>query len=354
MKSILRPSTDPSLIFQNADLNADQRAVLSLIDGTRSLEQICALSGLGDFNTLKALFLLLAIRVAEEGELGSEEEKRFAHDAVCAASKLSGNPADEGSAPEPAATRRMIEDAFQAMPALNFYQVLGIQKTASAVELRKSYFRHAKMYHPDRHFEPEMIDMKEKLEALFSRIHDAYRTLSDPGRRSQYDLDSGGKPAPAEYEEKRAEEYVENYAEKTARAVAYFNAGMKEFSIGNFWGAAEDFAWATRLDPVKAPYFYHYGRSLMYIPRRRHEAEENLKKAIEIDPINPEYHLELGNLYIKSGVRTKALDIFLIGLRNVPGSDKIQEAIRAAGGEIPKQNDSESDGIFKKIFKDSK
>ena len=87
---------------------------------------------------------------------------------------------------------------------------------------------------------------------------------------------------------------MENYAEKTGGHVAYFNTGMKEFKIGNYWGAAEAFAWATRLDPVKAPYFYYYVfRSCAY-RGDRHEAEENLQKAIEIDPLKAEYHLELG------------------------------------------------------------
>ena len=147
---------------------------------------------------------------------------------------------------------------------------------------------------------------------------------------------------------------MENYAEKTKSAAAYFNAGMKEFSVGNFWGAADAFAWATRLDPVKAPYFFQYGLSLMRIPRRRHEAEENLQKAIEIDPLKPEYHLELGNLYLKSGLKNKALDVFTIALRENPNSEKILEAIKAAGGAVPAGGTSRIRRLFKKMFKDKK
>ena len=154
-----------------------------------------------------------------------------------------------------------------------------------------------------------------------------------------------------QYEEQRAEDYVENYAEKMRKAVSFFNSGMKDFKIGNFWGAAEHFTSAVRFDPVNATYSYYLGMSLMNIPRRRHEAEENLQKAIEIDPLKPEYYIQLGALYVKSGLKNKALDVYIAALRDNPDSEKIKEAIKDAGGTVPKGNE-ESAGLFNKLFKE--
>ncbi len=352
LKTALRPSADPSLIFQNADLTTDQKTVLSLIDGNKSIEQLCSQTGIGDFNTLKAIYLLLALKIAEVGELKSEAEKRFAREVVHEAVKSADRTAGEAAAPEPAATREMIEKAYESLKNQNHHQVLGVDQEAKEHELKKAYFRLAKLYHPDRHFSAEMQDMKEKLEALFTCATDAYQALSGTTHRQEYDDTTPEKPAGAQFEEKRPEDYVENYAKKTGRALSYFNAGMKDFQVGNFWGAAESFAWATRLDPVKAPYFYYYGIALTHIPRRRHEAEENLKKAIEIDPLKPDYYLELGALYRQSGLKTKALDVYYVALRENPNSDKIREAIKASGGEVPK--DGEDGGLFKKVFKEKK
>jgi tetratricopeptide (TPR) repeat protein len=92
----------------------------------------------------------------------------------------------------------------------------------------------------------------------------------------------------------------------------------------------------------------------MRIPRRRHEAEENLQKAIEIDPLKPDYHLELGNLYLKSGLKSKALDVYTIALRENPNSEKILEAVKSVGGAVPETADAETDGLFKKMFKEKK
>lgn len=362
LKTKLRPAADPSFLFQGADLEQDQQSVLSLIDGDRSIEELCTLSGLGDFNTLKAIYALLALKMADKGAVKTEQEMKSARSAAQAAvAARQRKPAesgpqeqepDAGQAAEPVVTRQMIQEALVTMKNQDHYQVLGVSRSATPQELRKAYFQLAKVYHPDRHFEAEMSDMKEALEALFTRIHNAYQTLNDPGQRQAYDGASVGKPAPtAHYEEKRPEEYVENYAEKAGQAAAYFKAGMKDFNIGNFWGAAESFAWATRLDPVKSEYFYRYGIALTRIPRRRHEAEENLKKAIEIDPLRPEYHLELGTLYLHSGLKTKALDVYNDGLRQNPASDKLSEAIQAAGGTAQEKKEGEA-GLFRKMFKD--
>jgi curved DNA-binding protein CbpA len=354
LKTKLRTAADPSFLFQSADLEQDQQAILPLIDGNRSIEELCSLSGLGDFNTLKAIYALLALKMADKGAVKTEQEMKAARTAMQEAAAAGQRKTAENALREPGlttapVTRQMIQEALVAMKHQDHYQVLGVARSASPQELKKAYFRLAKTYHPDRHFEAEMSDMKESLEALFTGIHNAYQTLNDPEQRRNYDNDPAGKPAPgAHYEEKRPEEYVENYSEKAGRAAAYFRAGMKDFNVGNFWGAAEAFASATRLDPVKSDYFYHYGISLTRIPRRRHEAEENLKKAIEINPLNPEYHLELGTLYLHSGLKSKALDVFNDAFRQNPASHKLREAIKAAGGTV----EDEKDGLFKKMFKE--
>lgn len=341
--TIVRPTTDPSCLFQDAYMTEDQRTVFSLVDGKNSIEEICSQSGVGDFNALKAIYLLLALRMAEIGEIKSESEMEFAREAVQEAVRPSATKEQKTVAaparpaePEAIATREMIEKAFGALAGQDHYQVLGVMVTATSPDLKKAYFRLAKSYHPDRHFDPTMADLKHMLEALFDRIHKAYTVLSDQVKRAEYDRSAAKKPQPAvkaadEFVEKRAEGYQEDYKEKVVRAAEQFNNGMKDFKTGNYWGAVEAFTWATRLDPIKAPYFYYHGICLANIPRRKHEAEESLQKAIELDPTKVEYHVELSNLYIKSDLKTKAIGVLNNALNHHPGSARINEAIAAAG-----------------------
>ena len=338
--TVIRPAIDPSCLFQDAHLSEDQRTVLSIIDGKRSIEEICNLSGIGDFNAMKSVYVLLALQMAEEGKIKTEEEMAFAreavHEAVRPKSAGPETPA-EPAQPDLVVTREMIQNAFAALSDQDHYQVLGVDRAATAAQIKKAYFRLAKAYHPDRHFDSTMADMKQILDALFDRIHKAYEALSDQAKRVEYEQELARRKAEearkttGDFVEKKAEEYVENYAEKVARALDQFNNGMKDLKTGNYWGAVESLSWATRLDPLKAPYFFYLGICLGNIPRRKHEAEENLQKAIEIDQTKVEYHLELSNLYLKAGMKTKAVTVLRKALEHVPLKDKIEEAIALAG-----------------------
>jgi Flp pilus assembly protein TadD len=344
--TIVRPATDPSCLFQDASLTEEQRTVFSFIDGKRSIEEICGLSGVGDFNALKAIYLLLALRMAEIGKIKTDAEMEFAREAVREAVRPLRETREETkpeersrpTEPEVVATREMIQEAYDALATRDHYQVLGVTVTSTAQQIKRAYFRLAKSYHPDRHFDPAMEDMKSKLEALFNRIHKAYTTLSDQVMRAEYDTAAAKKsaqprrPAASDaFVEKRGEDYQENYKENAARAADQFNNGMREFKTGDYWGAEEKFAWAARLDPIKAPYFYYHGICLANIPRRKHEAEERLQKAIELDPTKVEYHIELSNLYIRFDLKTKAIGVLNKALNHHPDSPRINEAIAAAG-----------------------
>jgi molecular chaperone DnaJ len=65
--------------------------------------------------------------------------------------------------------------------AHEFYSILGVERTATAEEIKKAYRKKAMEYHPDRH-----KGDKDK-EATFKKINEAYATLSDEQKKAHYD-----------------------------------------------------------------------------------------------------------------------------------------------------------------------
>ncbi|MCX6567751.1 MAG: molecular chaperone DnaJ [Candidatus Aminicenantes bacterium] len=65
--------------------------------------------------------------------------------------------------------------------AKDFYQVLGVARGASLVDIKKAYRKLARKYHPD------LNPGDKTAEARFKEIQEAYATLSDPKKRSHYD-----------------------------------------------------------------------------------------------------------------------------------------------------------------------
>lgn len=64
----------------------------------------------------------------------------------------------------------------------DYYELLGVERTASPDEIKKAFRRLALKYHPDR------AEDKVGAEAKFKEINEAYAVLSDAEKRKQYDL----------------------------------------------------------------------------------------------------------------------------------------------------------------------
>jgi curved DNA-binding protein len=67
------------------------------------------------------------------------------------------------------------------MEFIDYYNVLGLQKNASADDIKKAYRKLAKQYHPDAN--PDDATAKKK----FQQINEANEVLSDPENRKKYD-----------------------------------------------------------------------------------------------------------------------------------------------------------------------
>ena len=63
----------------------------------------------------------------------------------------------------------------------DFYEILGVDKSSSSDEIKKSYRKIAMKYHPDKN--PNDKEAEKK----FKEAAEAYSILSDPTKKNQYD-----------------------------------------------------------------------------------------------------------------------------------------------------------------------
>src|SRR5579859_619216 len=71
--------------------------------------------------------------------------------------------------------------------AANYYETLGISKSATADDIKKAYRKQALLWHPDKH-----TGDKTEAERKFKEINEAYQVLSNPQKKQVYD--AGGNP----------------------------------------------------------------------------------------------------------------------------------------------------------------
>lgn len=62
----------------------------------------------------------------------------------------------------------------------NLYQILGVSRTSSPKQIKQAFLQLVKQYHPDN---------KNGDEELFKQVNEAYKTLSDPLKRAEYDAE---------------------------------------------------------------------------------------------------------------------------------------------------------------------
>ena len=65
----------------------------------------------------------------------------------------------------------------------DYYDILGIPRSASADDIKKAFRRRAREYHPDLHAGAKKSEMEKK----FKELNEAHEILSDPDKRKKYD-----------------------------------------------------------------------------------------------------------------------------------------------------------------------
>ena len=67
------------------------------------------------------------------------------------------------------------------MAFIDYYKILGVDKTIPQKDVKKAYLKRAKQFHPDLH--PDDLKAKAKFQAL----NEAYDVIGDPEKRKKYD-----------------------------------------------------------------------------------------------------------------------------------------------------------------------
>jgi len=194
----------------------------------------------------------------------------------------------------------------------DFYQMLGITPTASAVEVRKAYARLAREKHPDRFTDPAQ---KVEAERYFQDITTAFNTLTNPKARSEYDR-ARERPQPTTPEEIARDAF--------ARHAEMLEGGQVEEAVTLLRTAVHH-------APTSAEYHAALGRLLARFPAVAREAVQVLEKATQLDPKDASLFVDLALLLHREGLRVRALRFLDTARKLAPGSSRVARAAAEIG-----------------------
>lgn len=171
----------------------------------------------------------------------------------------------------------------------NYYEILGIDRSASDQEIRERFRKLARENHPDRYRGPDKADA----EAKFQTLTEAVNVLTNPARRKQHDeqLRAGAGPTQVDF---------------VQVARAYLNKGAKAYKEGDMPAAYENFDMAAKHNPQDAKAFHYLALAAARIPGYTRQAVHAIETAIQREPMNPLYLKDAGMLCRNAGLVAKA------------------------------------------------
>ncbi len=372
----LAPAPAPDIDPQSLDSSptAEEYFILSRLDGSITVGQLCKTSGLGTAKTLKCLKRLqqhglitlpggaTANRpssskksapkksdpstATKSSETTKDEKKRRKKEEL-AASICERFPCDFGSFDfdeDLLGQQVELDDDFKKevlfvhsqLDEVDYYQLLGVDTDVRRRGLRRAYFPMSKRYHPDRFYKKITGDYEPLIQGIFERITAAYQTLSDRNKRSEYDAalqqgcdahatgaSRGSTPA------SRRSETRENIMGDRKRNMAFkvlVQRGDKALEQDRVGAALTEYRKALGLQPD--------GALALRISRRLLSDNEHLDDAItfartahKIDPDSSRPLKVIAAIYEEKGALDDALYHYEMALEAAPDDPKLSARI---------------------------
>ncbi len=170
--------------------------------------------------------------------------------------------------------RAELERRFAVLEQLDYFEVMGLDSTASPADVKRAFHHQSRTYHPDRFFQSTDVELRERVHAVYKRVTEAYFVLRDDSRRRQYLTDISG---PERLSKLRFTELAE------AEAKAQVKKEVAE-QIGTH---------------PKGRQFFQVGVADLEAGRLA-AAERNIKLALTYEPTNPLYLQKLEEARAKS------------------------------------------------------
>lgn len=215
----------------------------------------------------------------------------------------------------------------------NYYDILGVERTASEQEIRDRFRQLARENHPDRYRGPDKAGAERKFQALTEAVN----VLTSAPRRKQHDAEIAGPAARG------------GNVDLTQVAKVYMQKGVKAYKENDMPTAYENFDMAVKHNPADGKAHHYLAVTAARIPSKMRQAVQAAEAAVQLEPLNPIYLKDAGLLSRRAGLNAKAERFLEEALKWDQENIEIQTALaelRQSRGET--KDSGKGFGLFRK------
>ncbi len=311
-ETVMKLSDDPLSLFQEVELTPQDRKILSLIDGKRTIKQVIEDSWLNNFEAMKTVYVLWSIGIITEKKIdGAAIPLEEIFKPVANSEEI---------------LKKRVNDFHARLSRMDRYGLLELPRSATLEDARTNYYRLAKEYHPDRFFDSDDQALKDKLSVIFDAITDAYNSFKKDALRAEEAVFDGAAETNPRQGVSQSDSPV--FAPPGERAAEELKKGLDAIKRSELPKAIACFKNAVALDPEKAAYWNYLAFAYSKTVQGFRDAEKSLMEAIRLEPANSDYYANLGLIYLRGKAPDKAKRQFEKALMLDPGNVKARQGLK--------------------------
>ena len=239
--------------------------------------------------------------------------------------------------------KALIADKAKSVEKHDHFALLGVTQQTPKGEIAKAYFELAKVLHPDRVSKRGLKEQTAAANAVFAALSEAQSVLSDPKRRDDYQRQHPMAGASAEEIQARvASQSTQELLRKDVSELGisakeaskiFFHKGVTLLKKGAFSESEQMLERALDGDPDNARYHLQMGWAVFQNTarpdgKRLATARTHLEKAVAGDMENPEAHYYMARLWRETGDNDKCRQSLLKALEKRPSFIEAKRELR--------------------------
>jgi hypothetical protein len=377
---VLSLSTHPLLRTQKLTLTPTDGFLRSRIDGTTTANEVFGLIPLPLEDVERSLFTLLctgtveyvaapAQRPAGSPPPASQRRPSPQREAAADLERFGQAARAAGRRAEAAAhqaeeiqrsddvLRREILAAFDGLANRTHFELLGLPRSCSTVEVDAAFRRLAAQHGPDARLPASPPELRVKRASVYTRLTEARDTLRDRARRTKYEATLDAREIRAQLQPPAPPprpEATSQHVESVQDGQAVLDAIREAQRL-----LREERAWdaITLLEPL-IPRAEGHGRfraevtlarAYLKNPKWTKRAEDLLHRVVQEAPEHAEAYLVLGNIYRAGQLRARALAMYGRALALQPGLAEALEGL--ASLSPPERTPPEGASLMRRLFR---